>query len=78
MDKTIIALVSLAALIMLYETAKYLFKYLKSKDLPMTYDCLCRVMRLHDILEDRKPTHPKSQDTPSSRDFTKYTRDDTL
>ena len=30
MDKTIIALVSLAALIMLYETAKSLFKYMKS------------------------------------------------
>ena len=43
----------------------------------MTYDCLCRIMRLHDILEDRKSAPPESQGQPSpSRDFTKYTRDE--
>ena len=45
----------------------------------MTYDCLCRVMRLHDILEDRKSALPESQGQHSpSRDFTKYTRDEKL
>lgn len=44
----------------------------------MTYDCLCRIMRLHGILEDRKSIHPSIQVRPTpSRDFTKYTRDST-
>ncbi len=33
MDKTVIALVSLAALIMLYETAKHLIGYLKTSSI---------------------------------------------